>query len=68
MIELEGNAHEGQERSQYDRARADLLMAAGYTVIRIRNRDVTRERLESLLSDGRTFVVPPLPKGEGVRG
>ena len=70
VVELEGDAHDGSDRQTYDAARAHLLEAAGYRVIRIRNRDVSRARLEALLRRAlqRTSVVPPLPKGEGDRG
>jgi len=70
VVELEGDAHDGSDRQTYDAARAHLLEAAGYRVIRIRNRDVSRARLEALLRRAlqRTSVVPPLPKGEGARG
>jgi len=72
VLELEGDAHDGSDRRAYDAARAKLLEAAGYRVLRIRNRDVTRGRLEALLRQAleRSFVVPPLPlpKGEGARG
>ena len=71
VIELEGNVHDSQARRDYDRARAGFLKAAGYRVIRIRNKDVSRERLEALLRETQSSIsplVPPLPKGEGVRG
>ena len=70
VLELEGDAHDGSDRRAYDAARAKLLEAAGYRVLRIRNRDVTRGRLEALLRQAleRSCVVPPLPKGEGARG
>jgi very-short-patch-repair endonuclease len=70
VLELEGDAHDGSDRQAYDAARAEVLEAAGYRVIRIRNRDVTREGLEALLREalGRPCVVPPLPRGEGDRG
>ena len=70
VLELEGDAHDGSDRQVYDAARANLLEAAGYRVLRIRNRDVTREHLEALLRGAlrRTDVVPPLPQGEGARG
>ncbi|SRR6266576_1698046 len=49
VIELEGNVHDREAQRAYDRARAELLEAAGYRVIRVRNRDVSRKRLETLL-------------------
>ena len=70
VLELEGDAHDESGRKAYDTERARLLEAAGYHVVRVRNRDIARERLERLLWDalGRSSFVPPLPKGEGVRG
>lgn len=49
VIELEGDAHDSEERSAYDRARTGFLNAAGYRVIRVRNKDVNREQLETVL-------------------
>jgi very-short-patch-repair endonuclease len=51
VIELEGNVHDTEVQRDYDRARAGLLEAAGYRVIRLRNRDVSRERLETVLRE-----------------
>ncbi len=70
VVELEGDVHEESNRRTYDAVRAAFLEAAGYRVVRIQNRDVTRARLGELLrlSLGRRRLVPPLPKGEGVRG
>ena len=70
VLELEGEPHAGSEQRAYDAARAATLKAAGYRVIRVANRDVTRDRLESLLRQalGRSRIVPPLPSGEGARG
>ncbi|PYP04857.1 MAG: hypothetical protein DMD25_09840 [Gemmatimonadetes bacterium] len=44
VLELEGDAHDEQNRRNYDAARAEFLEAAGYRVVCVRNRDVTRER------------------------
>jgi very-short-patch-repair endonuclease len=49
IIELEGDVHDNQARRDYDRARAGFLEAAGYRVIRVRNKDVSREHLETIL-------------------
>jgi very-short-patch-repair endonuclease len=49
VLELEGNVHDSEARREYDRARAGFLQAAGYRVIRVRNRDVSREHLETVL-------------------
>ena len=70
VLELEGDGHDESDRKAYDTARVRLLEAAGYRVVRVRNRDVARQRLEALLGHaiGRMPIVPPLPKGEGDRG
>ena len=70
VLDLEGDAHDGTDQLAYDAARAALLEAAGYRVVRVRNGDVTRERLEAVLREALQTppIVPPLPKGEGARG
>jgi very-short-patch-repair endonuclease len=70
VLELEGDAHDGNDRRMYDAARERFLEAAGYRVVRVRNSDVVRARLEALLRHAlrRRPIVPPLPKGEGARG
>src|SRR5437660_193277 len=49
VVELEGDAHDPRDRQAYDTARAEFLEAAGYRVVRVRNRDVTPEHLELVL-------------------
>ena len=51
VIELDGNVHDDDAQRGYDRARSGLLGAAGYRVIRVRNRDVIREHLEAVLRE-----------------
>ncbi len=51
VIELEGRVHDNQAQRGYDQARAGFLEAAGYRVIRVRNRDVSREHLEKVLRE-----------------
>ena len=70
VLELEGNVHDTSDQCAYDAARAAFLEAAGYRVVRVRNQDVSRARLEEALRErlGTMHFVPPLPKGEGVRG
>ena len=70
VVELEGDVHDATDQQGYDAARAAFLEAAGYRVVRIRNRDVTRADLEQVLRARLRSppFVPPLPKGEGVRG
>src|SRR3989441_12269561 len=70
VLELEGDVHAGRDRPIYDAARAEFLEAAGYRVVRMRNREGTREHLEALPGHAlrKPLVVPPLPEGEGDRG
>jgi len=70
VLEVDGNVHNAEPRRGYDMARAAILNAAGFQVVRIANRDVTRHNLEKLLRAAlkNSHVVPPLPKGEGARG
>ncbi|MBI4421186.1 MAG: DUF559 domain-containing protein [Gemmatimonadetes bacterium] len=70
VVELEGDVHDDSNQRAYDAVRAALLEAAGYRVIRIRNRDVTHTYLEELIRERLRDrpLVPPLPKGEGARG
>ena len=49
VIELEGGVHDTNDRRAYDDARAAYLQGAGYRVVRIKNHDVTRTRLEQIL-------------------
>ena len=51
VIELEGFVHDSEARRTRDRARAELLKAAGYRVIRVRNTDVSPEHLETVLRE-----------------
>ena len=51
VIELEGDVHDAEAQRDYDQARAGLLQAGGYRVIRVRNRDVGREHLEASLRE-----------------
>ena len=69
VVELEGAPHAGRERRAYDAARAATLEAAGYRVIRIANRDVTRDHLVALLSralgDRASFPLSRRERGTG---
>jgi very-short-patch-repair endonuclease len=51
VIELEGDVHDPEAQRDYDQARAGFLVAAGYRVIRVRNRDVSREHFEAVLRE-----------------
>jgi very-short-patch-repair endonuclease len=69
VVEFEGAPHAGRERRAYDAARAATLEAAGYRVIRIANRDVTRDHLTALLSralgDRGSFPLSRRERGTG---
>ena len=63
VIELDGDVHDTQVQRDYDQARTGFLEGAGYRVIRVRNRDVSREHLEAALREALDQpLVPPLPK------
>ncbi|HSD33245.1 MAG TPA: endonuclease domain-containing protein [Gemmatimonadales bacterium] len=49
VLELDGASHEDASRAGYDAARTAFLTAHGYSVLRLHNREVSRERLEQLL-------------------
>ena len=51
MIELEGNVHDTEAQRGYDQARTGFLEGAGYRVVRVRNRDASREHLEAALRE-----------------
>ena len=51
VIELEGDVHDAEDQRAYDRARAGFLEAAGYRVIRVGNKDVSREHLEAVIRE-----------------
>ncbi len=71
IIELDGAPHDRPAQASYDAARTSHLEGRGYRVLRVRNRELSRGRLEQLLRPLlRSFVppVPPLPKGRGGQG
>ena len=49
VLELEGDAHDGPYQKAYDAARAEVLKAAGFLVVRVRNRHTSRAGLEAVL-------------------
>src|SRR5881397_3440342 len=51
VIELEGDVHDGATPQTYYRARAEVLAAAGYRFIRVRNKEVSRRHLETVLRE-----------------
>lgn len=72
VLELDGSSHDEATQAGYDSARSAWLRRAGYQVVRVRNSDLTRERIAELIDQvlhpKTRDRVPPLPKGEGVRG
>src|SRR5438445_13158276 len=52
VLELEGDAHDGPDQRAYDAARAEVLEAAGFRVVHVRNGDVTRAALEAIVRNG----------------
>ena len=49
VLELDGAPHKDPSRAGYDAARTAFLTTRGYRVLRLHNREVSRERLEQLL-------------------
>lgn len=49
VLELDGPHHRNDRQSEYDIARSDRLRLSGCRVVRLRNDEVSRERLEGLL-------------------
>ena len=49
VLELDGATHDHAARAGYDAARTAHLEAHGYVVLRVRNRELSRNRLEQLL-------------------
>jgi len=68
VVELDGKPHADTQQVEYDAARTAWLSEAGYRIIRIRNSDLAAARLRELILGSTPPLVPPLPKGEGVRG
>ena len=52
VLELEGDAHDGPDQRAYDAASAEVLEAARFRVVRVRNGDVTRAALEAVVRNG----------------
>lgn len=49
VLELDGAPHDHPEQASYAAARTAWLEACGYRVLRVRNGELSRERLERLL-------------------
>ena len=66
IVELDGCPHDSPVQLGYDRTRTEWLRTLGYSVVRLRNVEVTAERLEEVL---RPFARPPSPvRGRGTGG
>ena len=63
-IELDGPVHRGSERGQWDAERDAALSRAGIRVVRIRNEEVSKRAIESLVRR----ALLPSPAGRGVGG
>ena len=59
VLELEGDVHDGPDQRAYDAARADVLKAAGFRVVRVRNVQVTQAALAAVLRRVLTLVAAP---------
>src|SRR6478609_1943004 len=57
ILEIDGSIHDDPDQRERDLAKDELFRACGFRVVRIRNEDVDREALESLL--GCLKDVPP---------
>ena len=68
VVELEGDVHDRSARQVYDAARAEVLRAAGCRLVRVRNRDLTRDRLEALLLEALSGGRPSSPLSRRERG
>jgi very-short-patch-repair endonuclease len=62
VLELDGAPHEHPDQAGYDRARTGWFVQRGYRVLRLRNRDVSRGKLEALLR--KLTARPPSPVRE----
>ena len=72
VIEIDGPYQRERDQSDYDRSRQEWLEAAGYCVVRVRERELSKDGLERILRplaarDPRS-ALSPLPKGEGTEG
>ncbi|MGH7426986.1 MAG: DUF559 domain-containing protein [Candidatus Methylomirabilaceae bacterium] len=72
IVELDGRLHDRATQVGFDAARTAWLTGAGYRVIRVRNRELTRGCLEELVGEimreMNSSVSPPSPEGRGGQG
>jgi very-short-patch-repair endonuclease len=67
VIELDGAVHHNQYAFEYDERRSGILEQLGLQVHRIRNEDVSRERLLTIIRDAKRRSPSPC-SGEGDTG
>jgi very-short-patch-repair endonuclease len=67
-IELDGSVHEDAERRMQDGLRDAALGRCGISVVRIRNQEVSRERLMAVITERQATRSPSPLVGEGDRG
>lgn len=69
-LEIDGEVHDRPDVAEYDKWRDELLVARGLKVVRIRNADLTDQRLVEVVSRRQIElgVAPPPPRGGGGRG
>jgi len=71
VLEVDGSGHQSSSQQSYDITRTAWLTGHGYRVVRVRNQDVTRTHIESLLRRlirTQSLRSPSPVSGEGVRG
>ena len=59
ILEIDGRVHDDQDQRERDEAKDEIFSACGFRVVRMKNEEVSRERLESLLRSVKD-VPPPL--------
>jgi len=67
VIEVDGGYHDEPEQRRRDAERTAVLESYGYTVVRIRNRDVSPDGLEAIVIEAIRrphHDVPPLRRAE----
>jgi very-short-patch-repair endonuclease len=67
VLEIDGRIHEQSANSSYDKARASLLEARGFRVVRLKSEDVSEVCLGKLLTNELSLRSPSPHRGEGVR-
>lgn len=63
ILEIDGPHHAKPQQAEYDRARTEHLRAAGFTVLHVKPRELSRQSLETVL-----LPYSPSPAGRGGKG